>query len=118
MSNTSWRISAMYRARALSIVAGCVLVVLHLDRVRLRRGDQLGFGLANLELLGLRGREQSSPDKRPPTDRHSGGSPAVQLPTLRGMVCRGHASRSAAPQVPRLTSSSARFHRPRTDSRV
>ena len=43
----------MYRARALSIVAGCVLVVLHLDRVRLRRGDQLGFGLANLELLEL-----------------------------------------------------------------
>ena len=36
-----------------SIVTGCVHLVLRLDRVRLRRGDQLGFGLANVQLLEL-----------------------------------------------------------------
>jgi len=53
MSIISWRILAMNRDRAVSIVTGCVHLVLRLDRVRLRRGDQLGFGLANLQLLEL-----------------------------------------------------------------
>src|SRR2546426_1017409 len=41
----------MYRDRALSIVAGRVVLVLRLVGFRLHRSDQLGLGLANLELL-------------------------------------------------------------------
>src|SRR3989442_15922668 len=51
MSSARWPISAMYRDRALSIVAGRVPLVLRLVGSRVHRSDQLGLGLANLELL-------------------------------------------------------------------
>src|SRR5439155_13180795 len=52
MSITGWLTSAMYRDRTLSIVAGRVVVlVLRLVGSRVHRSDQLGVGLANLELL-------------------------------------------------------------------
>src|SRR5437899_1875256 len=41
----------MYRDRPFSIVAGRVVLVLRLVGFRLHRSDQLGLGLANLELL-------------------------------------------------------------------
>src|SRR5438094_9502650 len=51
MSNARWPISAMYRQQAVSIVPGRVPLVLRLVGSRVHRSDQLGLGLANLELL-------------------------------------------------------------------
>src|SRR5207247_10962727 len=51
MSNARWPISAMYRQQAVSIVPGRVPLVLRLVGSRVHRRDQLGLGLAHLELL-------------------------------------------------------------------
>src|SRR5438128_3807548 len=51
MRNARWPISAMYRQQAVSIVPGRVPLVLRLVGSRVHRSDQLGLGLANLELL-------------------------------------------------------------------